>query len=182
VYAGSPDKYYSFLTPEAFWSLKEWMDYREKHGEKISGESWLMRDLWRTTNVKRGANRSIATNPRQLKSSAIKKLLQRALWAQNLRPVLQAGQRRHSWKTAHGFRKYFKSRAEQIMRPLYVELLMGHSVGGYLIAMLGQLSKRCCKITCEQLITLALTLSKEQRISCKNKFLSSKSKESMKSI
>lgn len=129
VYAGSPDKYYSFLTPEAYYALKQWMDYRASDGEVISGESWIMWDLWRTTNVKHGANRSLATNPRQLKASAIKKLLQRALWALNLRPVLPKGERRHEWKSSHGYRKYFKSRAEQIMRPLHVELLMGHSVG-----------------------------------------------------
>jgi len=25
---------------------------------------------------------------------------------------------RHDWKAAHGFRKFYKSRAEQIMRPI----------------------------------------------------------------
>ena len=30
----------------------------------------------------------------------------------------------------HGFRKYFKTRAEQSgMKPIHVEILMGHSVG-----------------------------------------------------
>lgn len=129
VYAGSPDKYYSFLTPESYTALKEWMDYRALHGEKITGESWVMRDLWRTTNIRRGANRSLATNPRQLKASAIKKLLQRALWGQNLRPSLQEGQRRHEWKSAHGFRKFFKTKAERAMRPIHIELIMGHSSG-----------------------------------------------------
>ena len=37
--------------------------------------------------------------------------------------------RRHEWKAAHGFRKYYKSRAEQIMKPINVELTMGHSIG-----------------------------------------------------
>jgi integrase len=37
--------------------------------------------------------------------------------------------RRHEF-TVHGFRKYFKTRAEQSgMKPINVEILMGHSVG-----------------------------------------------------
>jgi hypothetical protein len=37
--------------------------------------------------------------------------------------------RRHDF-TVHGFRKYFKTRAEQAgMKPINVEILMGHSVG-----------------------------------------------------
>ena|SRR5215831_19116691 len=37
--------------------------------------------------------------------------------------------RRHDF-TIHGFRKYFKTRAEQAgMKPINVEILMGHSVG-----------------------------------------------------
>ena len=45
VYAGESDEYYTFITPEAHLSLKEWMDFRKDYGEKISGESWVMRDL-----------------------------------------------------------------------------------------------------------------------------------------
>jgi hypothetical protein len=44
VYAGEHDEYFSFLTPEAYFALEEWMDYRFSYGEEISGESWLMRD------------------------------------------------------------------------------------------------------------------------------------------
>ena len=37
--------------------------------------------------------------------------------------------RRHDF-SVHGFRKYFKTRAEQAgMKPINVEILMGHSVG-----------------------------------------------------
>lgn len=51
VYDGEPEQYFSFITPEAYWSLKEWMEFREKQGEKITKESWLMRDLWNTGKI-----------------------------------------------------------------------------------------------------------------------------------
>jgi hypothetical protein len=44
-YAGQTDQYYSFITLEAYNALKEWMDFRASYGEKITGESWVMRDI-----------------------------------------------------------------------------------------------------------------------------------------
>jgi hypothetical protein len=63
------------------------------------------------------------------KSSGIRRLLDRAIWEQGIRQPLTEGVRRHEWKAAHGFRKYYKSRAEQIMKPINVELTMGHNIG-----------------------------------------------------
>lgn len=129
VYAGEDEQYYSFISPEAFHSLKEWMDFRASYGEKITGDSWLMRDLWKTTNIEYGSKSGLAKLPQKLKASGIKRLLERALWEQGVREPLQNGKRRHEWKAAHGFRKLFKTIAEQHMRPINVEILMGHNIG-----------------------------------------------------
>jgi hypothetical protein len=114
IYAGQPEQYFTFITSESFNALKSWMDYRFSYGEKITGESWVMRDLWKTTNIDSGSRSASARNPLQLKNEAIRTILRRALINQNIRAVLKEGQKRHEFKAAHGFRKFFKTQCEKI--------------------------------------------------------------------
>ncbi len=90
-----------------------------------------MRILWNSTRPKENslANK-LVNNPEKLNSVGVKRLIERALWAQGLRTKLGIGKKRHEFQTDHGFRKWFKTQCEITgMRPINVEILMGHSVG-----------------------------------------------------
>ena len=129
VYAGQDDEYFSYITPEAYHSLKEWMDFRSSYGENITPESWLMRNTWKKVNVTQGSRAGLAKKPIKFKSSGIRILMGRAWNIQNVRGILEEGEKRHEFKSTHGFRKFFKSNCEQTMKSLHVEMIMGHNTG-----------------------------------------------------
>lgn len=93
VYAGEPEEYYSFITPEAFYSLKQWMGLRQRHGEKITGESWILRDQWETCNTKYSELDKQASNPSKFNSTGIKTMLSRAWHHQGVWKELQNGEK-----------------------------------------------------------------------------------------
>lgn len=129
VYAGTPDKYYSFMTPEAYEALKDWMNYRTLHGEKVTPESWLMRDTWQKIDRKHGHRIGLAKFPRKFDSEGIRTLLDKAWKIQGVREKLSPSIKHHPFKSSHGFRKFFQTTCEQIMISANVERLMGHSNG-----------------------------------------------------
>ena len=159
VYGDDDDEYFSFISREAFEALHEWMAYRKQCGETITKESWLMRNLWNVTTPK---GKGVVTIPKRLKSTGIKRLIERALWAQGIRSKLNTNKRRHEFQADHGFRKWFKTRCESAgMRSINIETLMGHSLG---------LSDSYYRPTQEEILndylkaSSTLTLNEEQRL------------------
>lgn len=87
IYAGDPEQYISFLTPEAFYELQKWMDFR-KDSEEITGNSWVVRDLWNTRMCSRRRGfAGLADSPVRLKPFG-KRLMEDALWSQGIRKRL----------------------------------------------------------------------------------------------
>jgi len=127
VYAEEDEEYFSFISKEDYNALKEWMNYREKSGELIDENSWLMRDLWDTQNAH---GKGLIATPEKLASTGIKRLIERAIWAQGLRKKLENGKKRHLFQAVHSFRKWSKTRCEIAgMKPINVEKLLSHSIG-----------------------------------------------------
>jgi hypothetical protein len=130
VYAGDDDEYITFITPEAYLSLESWMKYRSTCGEHVTKDSWVMRDLWNAAKLPKKEEKGKINEPIKLQSAGIRRLVERALWAQGIRTELESGRRRHEFQTDHGFRKWYKTQCEIAgMKPINIEKLMGHSVG-----------------------------------------------------
>ena len=129
VYAGEPEQYFSFITPEAYNSLKEWMDYRASYGERINGNSWLMRDIWQKTHHRYSHRIGLALEPEQLKSTAIKNMISSMWQVVGVRNQLGNGQKRHEFKGVHGFRKFFETHCQLVMNHNNIKMLMAHSLG-----------------------------------------------------
>jgi hypothetical protein len=121
VYADEEEEYFSFISLEAYSHLNEWMAYRENAGELIT------KDIWDVTTP---TGKGIASVPVKLKSSGIKRLMERALFAQGIRTTLEKGKKRHEFQVDHGYRKFFKTRCEiGGMKPINIEKLLSHSTG-----------------------------------------------------
>jgi integrase len=127
VYAGEEEEYFTFISPKAWRALEDWMNYRDTSGEIINNYSWVMRDLW-DSRVAQG--RGLVTVPKKLSSLGVKRLMERAIWAQGLRKKLEPGKKRHPYQANHSLRKWFKTRCEIAgMKPINIEKLMNHSTG-----------------------------------------------------
>lgn len=132
VYEGRPKPYFTFVTPEAYQAVQDYVDFRKLHGEKITPESWVLRDKFETTgeSYQSGAKIGLVTVPKKLEISGIKKILIRAMRSQGIRQSpLEQGVKRYEFKLAHGYRKYFMTNCERAMKPFNVAKLTDHKTG-----------------------------------------------------
>jgi hypothetical protein len=127
VYPGDTEEYFSFITPEAYFELEKWMNFRKEAGEDINEKSWVMRWKW---DNKKGHARGLVTAPKKLETIGIKRLINDALWSQGIRKKSQLSKNRYEFQVDHGFRKWFKTRCELAgIKSINIELLIGHSIG-----------------------------------------------------
>ncbi len=117
--------YNTFVTPEAYAAVAEYMQYRGTQGEKITPASPVIRDL--LYNDKGGSGGP--TRPLPMNSRVVKKFVTAAIVSAGLREKLPAGIRRHPFKATHGFRKFFDTTCERSMKSLHVEMLEDHDTG-----------------------------------------------------
>jgi integrase len=122
--------YYTFMTPEAFNELKNWIEFRELHGENITGDSWLIRDVWQKIDRHGSRGIGLAKYPKKISSLSIKNMIYDAWQIQGIRSKLEMGIKRHEFKSTHSFRKIFETKCQKAkMNHNNIKLLMDHSLG-----------------------------------------------------
>ena len=120
VYAGDREQYTTFITPEAYEALEKYLQFRKRCGETITDASPLFRDK---------INRSLSNinDAKPIERDTARAVIHRLLARAGVRGGSK--KKRYEFQADHGFRKFFKTRSEQVMKPIHVEMLMGHSTG-----------------------------------------------------
>jgi integrase len=117
VYARTHDKYYTFTTIDSAKAIRDYLDYRERYGERITDKSPLIREQF---NI---GDRLRIENPRFVTDKAIEYLIDQVITRSGVRKPGVV-------HLSHGMRKYFISTCESSpMKSLHVSMLSGHSTG-----------------------------------------------------
>jgi integrase len=127
IYSGDPEMYISFVTPEACHALDKYLDFRREHGDEIKQTSPLFRDKFDPIKGLYGHGKDNSKDVViPMTAPAVRQYYNRLLFSIGIR---NQRKRRHDF-SVHGFRKFFKTKAEiGGMKPINIETLMGHSTG-----------------------------------------------------
>jgi integrase len=130
VYKRAKEEYYTFCTPECRKAIEEYLNWRERLGEKLTPESPLFRKEF---DSRFSAPRGRKVFP--ITTRAIRHLLDTLrkqtgiVQTQHMTETSDKGYRSEIMQ-AHGLRKFFETTCiNSGMEVLYVERLMGHNTG-----------------------------------------------------
>lgn len=143
VYAGEPEEYTAFVSPEAVAAINDYVATRKRAGEQLTPQSLLLRDKWNydieytwkdrfTGELHRetGSFPTSHTSPMQPKPFGVHGI-QLLLFKTWKRAGVRVAKGDRTFKLAHGFRKFFKTHASRFMSADDVEVLMGHYLSYY---------------------------------------------------
>lgn len=126
VYENTEEEYTTFCTPECRKEIELYLEYRQRLGENLTPDSWLIRDEFDPAD-------NIRINiPYPLSSRGLITLVERAMSRDSgLKRKSKDKRQRHEVMTTHSLRKFFDTMSRKSgVYPDYVELLMGHTLQG----------------------------------------------------
>ena len=122
-YENAKEEYYSFVSPECSVYINEYLQFRERSGEKLKPSSPLIRDDFIVDDLLH------RENPKFLSLDAYHKYLKYALVRAGLRSLTQSKKRKEI-SLNHGFRKFTMTTMSHAKINIEIrEMLLGHSIG-----------------------------------------------------
>ena len=124
IYRNTTSEHYSFCTPEAYNSITEYLDYRERCGEVLTDDSPLFRIDFDPKDLEQ------IQNPKTMKYKTFKNKVRDL----SIRAGITANsgniKNRNQVQANHAFRKFFASQLENAdVGDFHIEALLGHITG-----------------------------------------------------
>ena len=117
VYSGDKEEYFTFCTPECAKTIDNYLEYREKRGEIINLDSYLLVKKFSNLTMQKG---------KPFKGMSLWQTLEKCI-------PRDRNHNRHKRKEIaifHGFRKFFtKQLVDSKLNPEIREMLLGHKIG-----------------------------------------------------
>ena len=125
VYPNTPGEYFTFVTPECYGIIQQYMEFRQRNHEKVQEDAPLIRNKIRQgVPVNAGSRR----NPKRLSTSSMSSIVYRLLIKSGIRELKDT--RRYDVKADQGFRKFFNTICKKSgVDIMHKEMLMGHAIG-----------------------------------------------------
>jgi integrase len=123
VYSGDKEEYITFTTPECAKEIDTYLDFRARHNEKITDDSFLLIKKF-NINLK-------LIKGKQFNGRGINSVLEESIRNCGLRQVNHDNYfKRQTIPFLHGFRKFFtKQLVNSKINPEIREMLLGHKIG-----------------------------------------------------
>jgi hypothetical protein len=126
VYENSKEEYITFCTPECFKAIESYLQYRERYGEKLRGDTFLIREIFNTRDTLRSAN----NGNRKMSVSTLTKQLMEVGEKAGLRVRGKSAADKKDIMANHGLRKFFATVCDSSkVNPEIRERLLGHNIG-----------------------------------------------------
>ena len=127
IYENEDDEYITFCTPECAKVIDSYLEFRQRHGERIKEDAPLIREEFYINDEIHAAR------PRHLSYFLFRMMVQKLRKKSGVIEKLPKRTQRQVMES-HGFRKFFQTEAiKSGMNPLYSEFLLGHKSGGLAI-------------------------------------------------
>ena len=102
VYEGTNQQYYTFCTPECTSYIDAYFEFRERNGEKIDNDSYLIRNQFDITDLEQIRNKN-----KGVKINTIRRIVDMVLIKSGVKTVDHTSRNRKEVAKCHVFRKFF---------------------------------------------------------------------------